>query len=81
MQVQDAKEYLQNELQHSQILLEKLQEYSERVQKTVDQIDAAYEHVFQQINSKEKLLCDKVNSSATQTLIQISNFEVCTNNQ
>ena len=67
MQVQDAKEYLQTELQHSQILLEKLQEYSERVQKTVDQIDAAYEHVFQQINSKEKLLCDKVNLAATHT--------------
>ena len=61
-QVQDAKEYLQTELQHSQMLLEKLQEYSERLRKTVEQIDTAYEHVFQRINAKEQLLCDKVSS-------------------
>ncbi len=59
-QVQDAKQYLQTELQHSQMLMEKLQEYSDRVKNTINQIDTAYETVFQRINSKEKLLCDKV---------------------
>ncbi len=63
LQVQDAKQYLNSELQHSQMLLEKLQEYSDSVKKTIDQIDTAYEQVFQRINSKEKLLCDKVRTS------------------
>ncbi len=58
--VLDAKAYLENELEHSQQLLDKLHQYADLMRKSVTQIDSAYENVFQRINAKEKQLCDKV---------------------